>query len=488
MKRKFFLCLLSAGPLFLLAAGCRSARPPAGWEEPWTPDRSEENVAGADEVWKEIEQTSVPAGEELGLSDLAALALKNNPSTRRAWASAAAAAAQVETARGSWYPQLSLSGGGGYQKQDYTLREGAPENLNADLDQYSYGPSAKLNWLLLDLGGRSGRVEGAWQELLAAGYEFNQAIQDVLLDVEKAYFNYDAAVSGLEAAQANLTDAETSLQAARDRVASGLASDLDALQAESNYYNSSYSLEEARGTLQAASASLKQTVGLSAGTDLPVKAPPADPPGGIPDDAVEVMIETAIGERPDLAALRSRVLAAEASLAAAESDLWPSLGVSADAQKNWYEYKSGPELYDESWGFGGFLTLSWDIFSGFSDLGKKRAAAAQLAGAREQLRQAEILSSSQVWTAYYDYLAAAGKFQAARAYYAASASSYDLALQSYEQGLKSLLDLLQAQSDLSTARSRLTGSRRDVYTALAVLAHATGRLSSDRLAPGTAAH
>jgi len=55
-----------------------------------------------------------------------------------------------------------------------------------------------------------------------------------------------------------------------------------------------------------------------------------------------------------------------------------------------------------------------------------------------------------------------------------SKSAYDLALESYKAGLKSILDLLDAESKLSDARSKLIQSKKDVFVALANLAHATG--------------
>jgi len=461
----------------LILSGCRSAEVSPSWREAWTPEASDTTTPGEDPTWREISATEFPAGD-LALADLAGMALDNNPATRAAWHSARAAAAQVTATRGAWYPQLSVSGSGSYQKQEYSLKEAV---VDPGSDAFLYGPAAELSWLLLDLGGRSARIEQALQELVAANFSFNQAIQDLLLQLETAYFDYVAAQAGLEAAQADLSDAQASLDAARDRVQAGLASKLDELQAEANYYDAQYSLKDAAGTLKSAAGILAQVVGLNPTVDLKIAAPTAEPPTSFPVQDVETMITAAISERPDVSALRSRVLAAEASLDAADSDLWPTLGVTGQAQQNWYSYNSDPELYDDVWGVSGFLTLSWDIFSGFSDLGVRDAAEADLAAARESLRQTELAAGTEVWNSYYDYETAVDKLQAARSYFSASQSSYALALDSYQEGLQSLLDLLQAQSDLSAARSKLVASRRDVYVALATLSHAAGRLGIESL-------
>ena len=51
-------------------------------------------------------------------------------------------------------------------------------------------PSVTLNYLLFDFGGRTGRVAGARQQLLSASFLHNAAIQDVVLQVQVAYFRY----------------------------------------------------------------------------------------------------------------------------------------------------------------------------------------------------------------------------------------------------------------------------------------------------------
>ena len=51
-------------------------------------------------------------------------------------------------------------------------------------------PSVTLSYLVFDFGGRGGRIEGARQQLLAAGFTHNASIQDVVLQIQVAYFQY----------------------------------------------------------------------------------------------------------------------------------------------------------------------------------------------------------------------------------------------------------------------------------------------------------
>ena len=64
--------------------------------------------------------------------------------------------------------------------------------------QTRYGPTLSLSYVLLDFGARAARGDVAQASLLAANLEQNQAIQDVVLAVEQAYY----LLLGLEALQA----------------------------------------------------------------------------------------------------------------------------------------------------------------------------------------------------------------------------------------------------------------------------------------------
>ena len=113
----------------------------------------------------------------------------------------------------------------------------------------------------------------------------------------------------------------------------------------------------------------------------------------------------------------------------------------------------------------------------------RRAALAQAQSTEEQLRQAELSASAQVWSRYQEYETAVKKNRSSEAYLASTSRAYDLALESYGAGLRSILDVLSAECALAQARSQKVAARHQVLTALAGLAHAAGLLET-----GGAAH
>src|SRR2546425_2710737 len=120
---------------------------------------------------------------QLKLTDVIDIALRNNTATSAAWADARSAAASYGAAQGQYYPALSLDG-------TATAIRTVPSGGRTATKQRFYGPTLNLSWLLFDFGGRSGAIGEAREALLAADWSHNATLQDVVLGVEAAYFQY----------------------------------------------------------------------------------------------------------------------------------------------------------------------------------------------------------------------------------------------------------------------------------------------------------
>lgn len=474
-----FIAILIISGLMMITWGCRMIEPPVDPAAAWTPP--DWAVQTEDPVWDSIKAKSIDLSGPLSIADCVDLALKNSPVTRQSWAIARAAAAQVGQAESYLYPQVSVSGEGTYLKQDYSLRGGAAALINSpDSDEFNYGPGLQLTWLLFDFGGVRGGIEEARQTLLATNYSFNQSIQDLILDVEKSYYELYSARSEVKASEADVKDTSEAREAARQKFEVGLVSKLDELQAESTYQDSLYQLESAKGNVKTARAALAEALGLPADAAFDIVEPGRKLPTMISSDDVSGLIEEGLKNRPDIASLRASLRAKEAAIEVAGSGYYPSLNLGGSANQLWYSYREDPELYDDSYMYTGYLSINWDIFSGFRDAEKKQEAEANAAQARESLASAEISASADVWTKYYAFNTAVGKHKFATSFFETSQESYNLALESYNAGLKSILDLLQSQSSLSSARSQLISANTDLFTTLADLAHATGTLRVEK--------
>ncbi|MCK9604340.1 MAG: TolC family protein [Candidatus Omnitrophica bacterium] len=426
----------------------------------------------ADPVWNSVRKLNIDTKDPLTLIELVDIALANNPDTRQSWGNTRVARALEKQKEGKLYPQITTSMTLTREKTVATL---PISNVN-DLE---YGPSTKLTYLLLDFGGRKANIEQAFQGILSADSLYNQAIQDLLLSVEKNYYQLYSAQSKVEASEDDVKNTKEDFEAAEQRFEAGLVTKLDVLQAKSDYENSLYSLENSKGQVKSARATLAQSIGIPADTEFEIVIPSKIPPTGISEEDVSAIIEDAIVKRPDIASLRAELKSKEAAVKSAVSDLLPTLNLGGTAEANKYKYyndpASGTKKRDNS--YTAYASVDWDVFDGFYNINKKVQADRELDIARDKLIQKQLSVSADVWIKYYDFYTAVSKFAYSESFFDTARISYELALESYNAGLKSILDLLQSQSRLSEARSRFIQSKEDVFISLAELAHARGSVN-----------
>jgi outer membrane protein TolC len=339
------------------------------------------------------------------------------------------------------------------------------------VEQSVFTPSVSLSYLLFDFGGRSGRVEGARQRLLSAGFTQNATIQDVVLQIQVAYFQYLASRALLEAQRTTLAEADTNLTAAEERRRVGLATIADVLQSRTAVSQARLDVETTEGTLQTTRGALALALGLPANLPYDVDSSAAAVPVAALSDSVEAIIDTAVRGRSDLAAARAEAEAAEAAVGETRAALLPSLTFDATGGRTYAtSIPNGANSYSLS------LGLSIPIFSGFSRQYDLRASrfAAEAAGARAaSLRQQVVY---QVFSAYYALQTAARRVRTAGDLIASAEQSSAVALGRYRAGVGTVLDLLSAQSALASARAQRVNARLAWSVSLAQLAHDAGVL------------
>jgi len=466
---KVLLSALASAAMLVCAAGCRTLAAPSSSEAAWVPAKKIKISDSKDATWQSIRGQKIDTSRPLALGDLIDISLRTNPSTKQAWENAKSVQAVKLQMEGRYYPKVTITGEG--------LRQDSKANVDmASVDYFKYGPGIQLTYLLLDFGGRAADVEEQSQLLIAANFQFNRTMQDVVLDVETSYYGYHSAVAMLAAAESDLKNTQAAYDAASRRFEVGLAAKLDMLQAKSTFEQTLYSLENAKGAVKTSKAALAKSLGYPADTVFEVMEPSKDVPTAVNDEDITRMINDAIEQRPDIAAMRANLRAQNAAASSANSDLYPSLSAGASANKNFYKYYNYKQPRDNDRTYAAYLSFDWDVFDGFENLNILREEQALANVEREKLIEAEISASAEVWTKYYDFKTAVKKLEYSEAFLNTSQTSYELALESYSNGLNSILDLLDAESKLSDAKSSLIKSKRDLFVALAELAHATGTI------------
>lgn len=454
------LALSGTGCASHLAAGITDEVSPAA-SKPWMPPAEAKITAPP----LETKAAALTSGNLVSLAQLVDYALAHNPSTRSSWASARAAAAALGAAKSSWYPQVSVSGSAGYTHRLISPKSPA-------IGASSVGVEGTLSWLVLDLGGRSGQIDAARQTLWAASYSHDANLQNLILQVEQAYYQYLAAKALVKAQKASLSEAKRNLEAATARQENGLATVADVLQAKTAYSQAMVSLQGAQGQAAGLAGTLSAAVGLRADAPLQVGELPETLKVERLTQKVDGLITRAEKARPDLAAARAQAQAAKAQVSVARSAALPSLMLDANAgATHYFGLGTGTD-------YGASLVLSFPLFTGFKD-------SYDIIQAREKQRAAEADAKSlaqrvalQVWQSFQTVQTDASQAMAARDLLDSAQESEKVAAGRYEQGVGNLLDLLTAQSALASARAQLISARANWLVAMASLAHDTGVLGT----------
>ncbi len=435
-------------------------------EKPWTPPPTERKaITSADTSARAaIPPDLADRIRRLTLPEIIEVGLRNNPETREAWANSEAAAAAYGSARGEWLP--TIDGDVTAQRIKTVASAG-----RVSVQQSVLTPSATLSYLLFDFGGRAGRVAGARQRLIAAGFTHNASIQDVVLQIQVGYFQYLATRSLLDAQRTTLAEATANLEAAEERRRVGLATIADVLQARTAASQAQLDLQVIEGNLETARGGLALALGLPANLPYDVDSSAAEVPVQPLADSVDALIASALVGRPDLAAAQAEAQAARAGIRELRSDLLPSLQLSATGGRTYATtIPNGANSYNLS------LGLSIPIFNGFSRQYDLRGAQyqAEAAEARTQTLRRQVVY--QVFTAYYALQTATRRVHTADVLIRSAEESNEVALGRYKAGVGTVLDLLASQSALASARSQRVNARLAWSVSLAQLAHDAGVL------------
>ncbi len=413
--------------------------------------------------WQEL-------AKELSLTDIVGIALANNDDTRAAWFAARAAAARVGQKRADYLPSVDLTA-------DVAANQGSAVGGRFSFRQGVLEPGIDLNWLVFDFGGRPARVAEAKATLVAADWQHDAAIQNVVLQVEQAYFQYLGARAQLKALEATVKEAETNLDAATRRKEVGVATVADVLQAKTALSQARLQYQTVAGRIDTLRGGLATAMGIPATTDFDVGELPAQLPAVEVAGKVEDLIDRALVNRPDLAALRWQAEQSARHVSTIRAEGRPSISLSSSANRAYYwapQEISGARANNWSAAVG----LRFPLFTGYDHSFKVQEAEANAVVSQAQAHSYEQQVILDVWSTFSDLKTAQQRLATARDLLASADESNRVALARYKEGVGSILDLLTTQASLALARSQDIQARSDWLLALANLAHATGFLDS----------
>ena len=399
----------------------------------------------------------------LSLAELTELALRLSARTRQAWFQARAEAAALGIERADDFPKLA----GVFEFNRF--RTVSNSSGNATAVQNNYGPTVTLSYVLYDFGQGDAAQEAANYRLLAANLAQNRTLQEVVTQVEQAYYRVLAFEYLVRASRESLKNFETALDASQRRRSSGLATAGDEYRAQTQVGQAQLVLTRNEGELFKARGQLASTIGLPVNAPLQLQPMTDLPPVSAVTQSMDALLEKAKASRPDLIAAEARARAAHANTKAVARAGMPTVEFVADYGRVLFTDGRNPQ---RAYSFG--LNVRLPLFNGFRDTYSVRRAdeqAKQAESARDQLfNQTEL----DVWQSYFDLQTSSSSVASTANLVKSAAESVASAAARYQAGVGTLLDFITAQLDDTNARVQQIQSYLDWYSALARLNFALG--------------
>ena len=403
--------------------------------------------------------------QHLSLREAEQRAVQSHPQIRAVQYAALAADESVRQVRSAYFPTVYGSVTGAEAESGSRIAAGGLNNPII-LDRFAAGLS--IGQLITDFGRTHDLVQSFGLRADAQRQDVESRRADVLLQVDRAYFNALRAGSVQRVAQDTVNARQLVVDQVTALAASNLKSGLDVSFARVNLAEAQLLLLQARNDVQAAFTALSAAMGLSEfmAYDLDDEPLPTQPPA---DSAA--LVAQALRERPDV--ISERVVGQAASkFADAERALWfPSISVVAAAGLAPYR-QTGLNSRYSAVGFNVNVPLANGGL-----LSARGAEASLRARAEEQrLRDLENRVVRDVRTAWLDAQASFLRLDLTDQLLSHASDAADLAQARYDIGLGSIVELSQAQLNKTRAELEQATARYDYQTRTAVLRFQIGAL------------
>ncbi len=445
MSRRALVVLVAAGTLG--AAGPASAQQPPSQtvsRQPTSPATQEPTVTLAQAV--ELAQQHSPAlAQRLG-------AVTTSRSAERV---------QI----GSFLPNLSFSSGASLASTE-RFNPQTNTTVSGSSDSYSAGLSASVD--LFTAGRRGAQLRQARANTDAALASVIEQRFAVALQAKQSFFDVRRADELIRVAEARVTRAQQSEEAAQRRMQVGSGTRSDVLRARLEANQARQALLQAQSQRRAATYALGAVIG----ADGPVAAQPGEEPG--PADLAlsdAELVELVEQQSPAVQTAEADVAASDAGLRSARTQYFPTLRASGGY--DWFNQDASFNGGRTSWSTR--LSLSYPLFNGFG-----REDAVQRASVQANVSRIQLDASRR--QARADLEGVLTSLRLAEEQIVLAAEAVDVAAEDlrvveerYRLGAATSIDLLQSQTALVEAEQALVNARYDYLIARAQLEALVGR-------------
>jgi len=404
----------------------------------------------------------------LTLAQAQNLAVQNHPQLAAARLGASASHQVPLEVRAAELPQLSGSLTGVGADNGSRLAAGL---LNNPTLYSRIGAGVSLNQLVTDFGRTKTLVQSADLHAQAQDQTTEATRTQILLAVDQAYFDELRAEAVLKVAQETVSARQLVADQIGALQRSSLRSTLDVSFANVNLSDAKLLLATAQNNINASQVQLANTLGIPAQAQQGgFVLSPEPAPGPLPTTS-QPLIDQALRDRPDAAALRLEQTSAERT-AKAEHDLYfPTVSVAGVAGVVPTGVSEVPGRYG---GIG--VNVNVPILNGHLFKARQTEAELRAQAAAQNLKVLENLIQRDVEVAYLNATTAFQRIGLTAELLENARMAADLAQSRYDIGLGSIVELSQAQLGVTAAEIANSSAEYDYQTERANLAFQVGAL------------
>ena len=401
------------------------------------------------------------AGKELTLAQAEAFALKNNPQITIGKLRALVAHQYVREARSSLLPNAYLSVTAVDSNPGSRLSAGG---LNNPILFPRAAAGATVNQLITDFGRSTNLLSSSESQAKAEDQNAIAATAQILLAVDQSFYNVLETKALVAVASQTVDSRQLFVDKIKALTDAKLKSDLDLSFARVDLARGKLLLLEAQNNYQTSLASLSAILGYPDEQNFQL----VEEQAAIAPPALDVLplIQQALLQRPEVAALQNEVAAAQ-KFSSAEHDLQrptiSALGVVGEAPvrdnhiPNWY-------------GAVG-LNINIPIFNGFLFSARAKAADLQTDVNRQRLAGLRNNIARDVRTSWQDTNRAYERLSVTQQLREQAGLALDLAQSRYNLGLGSIVEFSQAELQKTEAEIADTDARYQYRLTQIVLAY-----------------
>jgi len=406
----------------------------------------------------------------LTLQQAEAMAMQNHPEVLAAQDTVAAMGQQVVQARAPYYPVVAGDATG--SGANIGARIGAG-NLTTSRLFNRFGTGLNIQQLVTDSGRTPNLVAAARLHQTASQQTYQATRFDVLLAVNRAYFDVLRAQATIKVAQETVAERQTIVDQVTALANNKLRSMLDVSFVDVNLSEAKLLLLQAQDEQQEAFAELTRAMGSQQNAVYTLTEEPL-PPG--PPAGPEALVTEAIAARPELSSLRAEREAAY-RFERAERDLsYPTVSfIGLGGYIPYIDQITLPRVIPSEYA-GAAVDVHVPIFNGHLFSARREEAHYRALESDQRLRNEEESIVRDVRTAWAAASTAFQRLDVTAELLRQATLALSLAQGRYDLGLASIVELTQAQLSLTQAEIENLNAKYDYQSQNAALQYTVGSL------------